>query len=212
MAKVFVVYGPRGAGKTSATVQLGEAIARRGIGVGGFFQRVVHDELERRGYDLVGMHDRSETLPLARPGGEEKAGSAAVCTFSFSQQALEDGKRWLQRDGASDRVLVMDEISKLEVRGEGHASALRWAMGLSDETLLLLSVRGDQLFYVVEAFGLEEHLVGYMEIPVSDEKISVQAERIVSALQGTWDSLGLVDGSADNSVDGSADGLRAKAT
>jgi len=41
-------------------------------------------------------------------------------------------------------VLVIDEISKLEVRGEGHAPALRWALALDDSKLLLLSVRADQ--------------------------------------------------------------------
>jgi len=183
MAKVFVVYGPRGAGKTSATVRLGEALTDLGIGVGGFFQRVVHDDLERRGYDLVSMHDRTNTLMLARPGGTEKPGESAVCSYSFSQDALAMGRNWLENDSKTDRVLVLDEISKLEVRGEGHASALRWALTLSNDTLLLLSVRGDQLFYVLEAFGFDDSIVGYMEVPVDDVEMSTHATRIAHILE-----------------------------
>ncbi len=180
MAKVFLVYGARGAGKTSTTLRLADALLGRGIQVGGFFQRTTTDDLDRRGYDLVRVRDRNQSLPLARPGGTEQPGTSTVCSFSFSQEAFAGGLAWLKHDAESARVLVIDEISKLEVRGEGHAQTLRWALGLDDSIFLLLSVRGDQLYYVVEAFGLEECVVGYLEIPVDHAGIDVAVEDLES--------------------------------
>jgi nucleoside-triphosphatase len=182
MAKVFLIYGPRGAGKTTTTIKLADELARRGIGVGGYFQRTTSDELDRRGYDLVRFRDRNQTLPLARPGGVEKPGTSAVCSFSFSQDAFAAGIEWLKQDAQSSQVLVIDELGKLEARGEGHAQALRWALGLGDDEVLLLSVRGDMLFYVVENFGLEGRVAGYMEIPAAPEDLAAQAEQLVTML------------------------------
>ena len=66
MAEVVLVYGPPGAGKTRATLRLAELLAARGWRVGGFFQRVTADALDRRGYDLVRLIDRAEVIALAR--------------------------------------------------------------------------------------------------------------------------------------------------
>ncbi len=182
MAKVFLVYGTRGAGKTTATLTVADGLAHRGIAVGGYFQQSTTDDLERRGYDLVRVGDRTQTVPLARPGGTEQAGTSAVCTFSFSQESFAAGLGWLQQDAPACRVLVLDEISKLEVRGEGHAQALRWALGLGEETLLLLSVRGDQLFYVMEAFALEAHVAGYLELPAEPSQLREQIDQLACGL------------------------------
>lgn len=183
MAKVFLIYGPRGAGKTTTTLKLADELARRGIGVGGYFQRTTSDELDRRGYDLVRFRDRTQTLPLARPGGVEKPGTSTVCSFSFSQEAFAAGIEWLKQDAPASQVVVIDELGKLEARGEGHAQALRWALELGDEKVLLLSVRGDMLFYVVENFGLEARVAGYLELPAAPDDLAVQA-RLIAAMVG----------------------------
>ncbi len=181
MAKVFVIYGPRGAGKTTTTLKLADAVARRGANVGGYFQRTLSDEEDCRCYDLVRVSDHAQSLPLARPGGREKPGTSVLCSFSFMQDAFAAGLEWLRQDAASSRVLVLDEISKLEVRGEGHAAALRWALSLGDEYLLLLSVRAELLFYVMETFDLESCLAGYLEIPAGDTAIAAEADQIAKA-------------------------------
>jgi nucleoside-triphosphatase THEP1 len=101
-----------------------------------------------------------------------------VCSFAFSQAGFQTSHDWLKQDAEWAQVLVIDEISKLEVRGEGHAQALRWALGLDDGRILLLSVRGQQLFYVMEAFALEARVAGYLEIPVDAEGVCAAVEEI----------------------------------
>lgn len=72
-----------------------------------------------------GSQTRSQSAALARQDGAEAFGSSAVCALSFSQEAFRAELEWLLRDSEVARRLVVDEISKLEVRGEGHAQALR---------------------------------------------------------------------------------------
>jgi nucleoside-triphosphatase THEP1 len=182
MANVFLIYGPRGAGKTTTTLKLAEELVRRGIGVGGYFQQTTSDEFDRRGYDLVRFRHRNQTLPLARPGGVDKPGTSTVCSFSFSQEVFAAGIDWLKQDALLSRALVIDELGKLEARGEGHAQALRWALSLADDKVLLLSVRGDMLIYVVENFGLEGCVAGFMEIPAEPDDLAAQAEQLAAML------------------------------
>ncbi len=182
MARVFLIYGPRGAGKTTATLKLAERLVHKGVGVGGYYQRSTQDELERRGYDLVSMRDPGRTLPLARPGGQESPGTSVICSFSFYQDSFATALGWLQQDAVTSDALVLDEVSKLEVRGEGHAQALRWALTLGDDKLLLLSVRGDQLFYVVEAFDLGSQVTGYLEVPATDAELEDWATRLAGVV------------------------------
>ena len=179
MAAVVVLYGPPGAGKTTATLRLAELLQTRGLRVGGFFQRSTRDALDRRGYDLVRLPNRAEVIHLARPGSaRDPLSESTICSLAFSRDALNEGLRWLREDAAWANVLVIDEISKLEVVGEGHCEALRWALALPDDILLLLSVRADQLTYAVERFELVDRIRGYVELPAMDAQLEDMAGRL----------------------------------
>ena len=174
-----MVYGPPGAGKTTATLRFAERLRARGLRVGGFHQRATVDELERRGYDLVRLPDGTEVLPLARPGSTQGEGSVAtICSFLFSREAFARGLEWLRADAPKVDALVIDEVSKLEVAGDGHCEAVRWAVSLDHPVLVVLSVRADQLFYVVDKFELEDRVSGYLELPVTDHEIDALAQRL----------------------------------
>jgi nucleoside-triphosphatase THEP1 len=158
VATVFLIHGPRGSGKTTAAERLAEALACRGVEVGGFFQRTMIDGSGQRGYDLVRARDRSQTLPLARRE------SATASGFAFSAPAFRAGFDWLKQDAGSARVLVVDEVGRLEAAGNGHVPAIRWALALEGR-LLLLAVREDVLDRVVGALGIAERIVGRLEVP-----------------------------------------------
>lgn len=182
MAEVVVVYGPQGSGKTAATLRLAELLEARGRRVGGFFQRATVDGLDRRGYDLVRFGHRSEAIALARPGARrDETAQSTVCSFVFSRDALDAGLTWLRADAAWAGVLVIDEVSKLEVAGDGHYESIRWALALPADILLLLSVRADQLVYAVEKFELVDHIRGDVELPATDAELEALAHRLTAA-------------------------------
>ena len=180
MAGVVIVYGPVGTGKTTSAVRLGELLRARGRRVGGFFQRARTDDLERRSYDLVRFAQRSAVVELARPGNLPKATQSTVCSFVFSPAALAAGRAWLEEDAAWADVLLIDEVSKLEVAGDGHCEAVRWALSLPADRLVVLSIRADQLTYAVEKFDLADRIRGYIELPASDAQLHDLAQLLSS--------------------------------
>ncbi len=183
MAEVVLVYGPKGAGKTAATLRLAHKLEALGVRVGGFFQRSTRDELDRRGYELVRFTDPNHPIILASPAkASETPNQPAVCSFVFSSDAIATGLAWLHEDANLAQVLVIDEVSKLEVSRQGHALSVEFALGLPPEKIVVLSVRGDQLFYVVERFELDDRVVGDLEIPSTESHFESVVHTILSRL------------------------------
>lgn len=153
MTRWALLAGGKGTGKSTRAAAIAEQLAARGLTIAGFVQDAVSEEGERVGYDLRRLC-ADERLALARRGVPRAHGEQGVCSYAFSTAAFEAARAWLAADAD---VLVLDEISKLEVAGGGHHDAVRDA--LAAPGLTLLSVRGDQLFAVLERFGLGEPVV-----------------------------------------------------
>jgi nucleoside-triphosphatase THEP1 len=191
LASVVVLYGARGAGKTTTVLRLAELLRAEGLRVGGFLQQAVVDDLGRRGYELVHLAGCGQSVSLARPGKASDAeGELTACSFAFSRDAFAAGRAWLREDATRADVLVIDEVSKLEVGGQGHCEALRWALALGGGMLLLLSVRADQLFAVVDKLALYDRIRDHVELPLGDADLADAARRLAAACRaagGTWE-------------------------
>lgn len=146
-ARLVVVQGAPGAGKTTAVERLARALRDRGLAVGGVLQPAVEDdEGRRRGYDVLDLR-RGQRRSLARRKAEGRG-------YDF------DGEGWawagerLARAQSRDDVVVIDELGRLEARGEGHLPALR---ALSERpgraAVLLAAVRADGLGDIVAQLG-----------------------------------------------------------
>lgn len=86
------------------------------------------------------------------------------------------GRSGLRRQRVCDVVLV-DELGRLEARGDGHAIALKRLAGRPGRAAVLLAaVRKDCLGAITETFG-EPALV--VEAPLDDETLHHVLERIV---------------------------------
>lgn len=153
-----LIAGGRNTGKSGTAAEVAAALAARGVTVGGVIQEAVVEEGERVGYVARRVDAPGTVKMLARrgaaPEGARPGAVHTVCSFVFDADAFAEVRRWLREAGERAEVVIVDEVSKLEVTGEGHHGAVQDALG--GRALVVLVVRADQLFAVVERFGLED--------------------------------------------------------
>jgi len=76
-------------------------------------------------------------------------------------------------------------VSKLEATGAGHIAALRRVLAMRPTRTVVLSVRSDQLFFVMEHLGLEHAPIASLELPhdTVDAKITEAAKAIEHSVE-----------------------------
>lgn len=169
MARWALVVGPKGVGRSGLVREAVARLRARGITVGGFYQAPIDVDGARTGY-VVERATNGERAPLARSGTPAKTSEDLVCSFVFDRDGFDEARSWLDADRASE-VLVVDELGKLEARGEGHAKALELA--LSTDRVLLLSVRADHLAQLVERYGIFDDALAILSCGTGDDQGSL---------------------------------------
>lgn len=144
------VVGSPGSGKTTRVMDLAQRLTNKGLRVGGLVQPVEYENDQRLGYGLRDVFT-GEQRPLAQRLPEGKV--AAGLGFSFDPATWIWAHERLLEAGGQAQVLVLDELGRLEARGEGHMPALLEALGSGGATALLLAVREDQAHAIQERLG-----------------------------------------------------------
>jgi len=154
MARWALLVGGKGDDKSALAVRVAAELGARGLRVGGVVQDPIEEDGERRAY-VARRLGGPETVVVAREGAAAPgATEAAVCSYVFDAGAFERAREWIRQGSREADVVVIDEVSKLEVARGGHHDAIREALG--GHAVVVLVVRGDQLFSVVERFDLGE--------------------------------------------------------
>lgn len=169
MARWALIAGPKKSDKTDHALALMEALQAAGVNVGGFLQAKRVDEEQRKNYDLVRLPSL-QRLPLAQEAlYANAAADVTFCALRFDNDAFRRALEWIDAARHEAEVLFVGDISKVEVGGGGHCKAVSTALAMPDTTLAVLCVRADQLFYVVEKFGLGDDVVACLELPADAE-------------------------------------------
>ncbi|HEX7600292.1 MAG TPA: nucleoside-triphosphatase [Polyangiaceae bacterium] len=155
-ARWALLVGGKGTGQSSLAARASAELARRGVAVGGVVQDATEDD---GGRSYLARHvGGSESVVVARKGAPPKGARPDAllefCSFVFDTDAFARARGWIRQDAEAADVVVIDEVSKLEVSRGGHHDAIRDA--LFGRAIVLLVVRGDQLFSVVERFELND--------------------------------------------------------
>ncbi|MCC7537377.1 MAG: methyltransferase domain-containing protein [Deltaproteobacteria bacterium] len=168
-----------------------EVLQSRALSVGGLVQRPVEVAGERVGYEIVRVRgaERPEGAIRAarRAGAAPRASEESFCSLVFDNDAFAAALEWVRADAGDSEVLVVDEVSKLEVAGRGHAASVTRA--LASGRVVVLGVRADQLFAVMERFGLPEPLA---TLDAQSRSAEAFAEAIARAV-GSAVSVGGID-------------------
>lgn len=152
----IAMVGGRETGKSSALAALVMEIEKRGLGVGGVLQPAVHEGGERIGYDLLDVADGSR-FPFAR---KKPVVGPDELSFEFDPRGWTWARDRIREARWHADLLVVDELGKLEARGEGHMAALG-APFWSDERapVWVLSIRDLALDPVVDRIGAMDVVV-----------------------------------------------------
>lgn len=182
MARWALISGEKGHNKSALALELVERLKAEGVRAAGFVQLRHYDESGEKGYQLLRLAT-GERLVLARGGvAPRDASQEAFCSYAFDNDAFARAHRWLQEDLPAAPLVVLDDISKLEVQGKGHAAALASALAQPDKVVLVCA-RASQLFYVVENFGLGDEPVDALELPADEEAQARFVARLAEACQ-----------------------------
>lgn len=179
MARWALITGEKGTGKADYVLGVAMRLRMAGLRVAGFVQLRKGGPEGPKGYELLRLAN-GKKIALAQEGVAARDPSQeAFCTYAFSNDAFEQACGWVKEDAAKADVLVLDDVSKLETQGKGHAAALAWALQQPGK-IVLISARASQLFYVVENFGLDEPLAA-LELPVKDAARAAFVDALLKA-------------------------------
>jgi nucleoside-triphosphatase THEP1 len=159
--KVFIISGAVNEGKTSFAKRLTEVFKKNNIPVGGILLERVMAGSQTIGYDLVDIesNDKEIFLRLSEETSFERIGK-----YDIYPNGLEKGISILQPSGQTrNKIVVIDEVGKLELAGKGWAGSL---LGLIDasENHLLITVRDSSIKAVINKWNFNQ----YFEYKVSE--------------------------------------------
>ncbi len=131
---VILLTGRVESGKTSCLKKLVTRLRESGTGVGGILaERVLQEDLTT-GYDVVDIHT-GKRAPFLR---QVDAQAGPIGRFSILPEGLDLGKSALSPEkNTENEVVVIDEVGRLELRGEGWSESLSVLLAAGDHHVIL---------------------------------------------------------------------------
>ena len=157
----LILSGEIGAGKTRTASYLATALKKRGLAVGGVLSpRIVRDG------ETVGYTVRDLATDEERPFAALTPPGVRVGKFFIAEEGLTFACGVIERAAAHAQVAFVDEVGRLELAGDGLASAVR--ILLDSTACPILLVRSVLVDAVVHTFAITR----FKEFPVEKETLS----------------------------------------
>ncbi len=149
--KVFIISGKVGEGKTRILEQLLGRLKENNISVGGILAPRIMENEQTIGYDLLDLTENRTCSFLRLHDG--KAGET-IGRYAISMDGIHFGNEALSvAKNLENKLVVIDEIGKLELSDQGWAAALNELLSTSDNHLIL-SVRDSFVVEVTEKWQI----------------------------------------------------------
>jgi nucleoside-triphosphatase THEP1 len=175
LPKVFLVSGGIGAGKSTFAGKVAELFSEWQLRAGGLLAVRLTADSVTTGYDILDLsnHETEAFLRLGKEPGKEYIGRFSICP-----EGVVKGNGVILRSLESrPDLLIVDEVGKLELRGDGWSGALQKILENSDVPLLI-TVREGSEQEVIEKW----HITDYEILPVSESDPVRLAKRIAGQL------------------------------
>lgn len=147
-SKIFIVTGDIAAGKTSCIKNTIELLRQNSISASGILSPRLMEENQTIGYDIFDIANKT-TTPFLRTKGD--ASQARIGKYFINPEGFNAGQEALHKQGAD--IIVIDEIGKLELTGEGWSNSLKEVLA-SGYKSILIAVRKEVLYEIIEVFNL----------------------------------------------------------
>ncbi len=175
----ILIAGPKRTDRSGNALELMKRLRDSGVSVGGFVQLKRHDATGRGGIELLRLRT-GERRQLARDTSPSLGSSdEVVCSMKFFPQVFDEARLWVETDEKESDLLVIGDISKLEVSGDGHHKSLTYALCSEKLEAVVMCARADQLFYIVEKYELEDDGIAWLELPANRQEREAFFEKVV---------------------------------
>ena len=148
---VIMVSGPKHCGKTTLVEQFVAFAAGQGLCMAGILAKGLWRDNLRTGFDLINLSS-GHCTPLARRRDQLHPQHRLI--FDFLPDGMQAGLEALAADAcrAADMVVV-DEVGRLEARGQGWAPCINALLTL-DKPLIILVVRLNCIQQIGDLFAI----------------------------------------------------------
>lgn len=173
---VWLVSGALGGGKTTFVKIVAEILITHNCRIGGFLSVRRSEADVTIGYDLqeINSNERVKFLQLVTAEATEKIGRFEIC-----HEGVKKGNDILDHTITSSYdLVVIDEVGRLELRGDGWARSIQNLMGVS-KNMLLITVRDGLELEVIHKLKLKNYQI--VHVGVTDA--AHLAQRILKRLE-----------------------------
>ena len=156
LQKVFIISGTAGEGKTTFIKKLLETFKTDNISFGGILSQRVMANSQTTGYDVVNIEIEDKEVFLRRT---EEDSMEKIGIFSIYQEGIKFGTRILLRSRElRKKIIVIDEVGKLELANKGWASCIKDLKDAS-ENHLLIAVRDSLIDEVISKWQFKHYFI-----------------------------------------------------
>jgi len=135
MQKNILITGPPGIGKTTLIRKLAEALPS--FAPCGFFTEEIRERGIRKGFELKSFDGRTRVL-----GHVDLQGSSRVGRYGVDLPAFEDFLEALPFAGAAGRLVIIDEIGRMECLSSRFCDVTRSLLDSTTPVLATVALRG----------------------------------------------------------------------
>jgi nucleoside-triphosphatase THEP1 len=165
--KIYIITGKIGSGKTSVIQKLIQKFRFENIPVSGIYSNRILENEKTTGYDVVDISTGGTEKFLRQQGDENQQ---RIGKFYIDAEGLKKGNQILMN--SHSKLIIIDEIGKLELEGRGWANSLEQLIANSKSSLLL-SVREEVIDEVFKKFKISPEIIFNVEEQNSEDLISL---------------------------------------
>jgi len=155
--KIFIVTGIISSGKTSLIKKIVNDLQQDKISVSGIYSPRILEHGVTTGYDIVHV-STGETEKFLRKQGNEN--QQRIGKFYIDAEGLKKGNKILMN--SQSKLIIIDEIGKLELEDRGWAPSLKQLV-TGSKSHLLISVREEVINEVTEKFKISPEIIFKIE-------------------------------------------------